>query len=196
MSRCLQEAHITEWMSKRRATLIQKDLRKGTASNNYRPITRLPMMCKILTIKIREEIYFSLTSRRLFPEEQRGCLKGSRDTGELLYIDQHILNENKTRRKNPGYGLDWQQKGIFYGLTKLDNKLSQNVQNVRWVHKLYRENHENLESAIDSRREKLSRNKDSKRYIPRRFTVTFTIYNCDDATQPHTQKMYSRIQTY
>ena len=48
----------------------------------------------------REEIYNSLTSRVLFPEEQKGCRKGSRGTTELLYIDQHILNESKTRQKN------------------------------------------------------------------------------------------------
>ena len=38
--------------------------------------------------------------RRLFPDEQKGCRKGSRGTAELLYIHQHILNERKTRRKN------------------------------------------------------------------------------------------------
>ena len=37
-----------------------------------------------------EEIYYSLTNRVLFPEEQKGCRKGPRDTAELLYIDQHI----------------------------------------------------------------------------------------------------------
>ena len=73
---------------------------KGTAPNNYRPITCLPMMWKILTAQIREEIFYSLTICGLFPEEQKGCRKGSRGTGALLYIDQHILNENKTRRKN------------------------------------------------------------------------------------------------
>ena len=36
----------------------------------------------------------------MFPDEQKGCRKGSRDTAELLYIDQHVLNESKTRRKN------------------------------------------------------------------------------------------------
>ena len=48
----------------------------------------------------RKEIYYSLTSCRLFPEEQKWCSKGSRGTADLLYIDQHILNESKTRRKN------------------------------------------------------------------------------------------------
>ena len=36
----------------------------------------------------------------MFPEEQKGCRKGTRGTGELLYIGQHILKESKTRRKN------------------------------------------------------------------------------------------------
>ena len=36
----------------------------------------------------------------MFTDEQKGCYKGSRGTTELLYIDQHILNEGKTRRKN------------------------------------------------------------------------------------------------
>ena len=73
---------------------------KGTAPNNYRPITCLPMMWKILTVKIREEIYYTLKNRGLFPDEQKRCRKGSRVTAELLYIDQHILNESKNRRKN------------------------------------------------------------------------------------------------
>ena len=57
-------------------------------------------MWKILIAQIREEIYYSLTSRGLFPDEQKGCCKGSRGTAELLYIDQQILNESKTRQKN------------------------------------------------------------------------------------------------
>ena len=57
-------------------------------------------MWKILTVQIREEIYNSLISHGLFLEEQKGCRKGSRDTAELLYLDLHILNESKTRRKN------------------------------------------------------------------------------------------------
>ena len=58
------------------------------------------MMWKLLTAQIKEKIYYSLTSRGLFPDEQKGCRKGSRGTAELLYIDQHIPNESKTRREN------------------------------------------------------------------------------------------------
>ena len=100
MNRCLQGTQVPEWMTKGNTTLIQKNPSKGTAPKNYRPITCLRMMWKILTAQIREKIYYSLTSRRLFPVEQKGYRKGSSGRAELLNIDQHILNENKTRRKN------------------------------------------------------------------------------------------------
>ena len=100
MNRCLQNAQVPAWMTKGKTTLIQKDPSKGTATNNYRRITCLPMMWKILTAQIMKEIYYSLTSRGLFPnEEKKGC-KGSRGTAGLLYINQRILNESKNKRKN------------------------------------------------------------------------------------------------
>ena len=98
----------------------------------------------------------------------------------------------KDETEKSSYGLDWQQKGKWYDPTKLDNKLPQNVQNIRLSHKLYRENHENLESWIDSRWEKLSW---SEEVYSRRCSITITICNSDDTTQPHTQEMHSRIQT-
>ena len=149
-------------------------------------------MWKILTAQIREEIYYLFTSHRLFPEERKGCCKGSRGTAELLYIDQHILNESKTRRKNLAVAWVDYKKGIWYGAPNLDNKLPQNVQNITWSHKLYRENHENPERGIDSRRKKLSWSKDLKRYISRRRTITVTIHNNHLKTP---QKMRSRVQT-
>ena len=87
-------------MTKGKTTLIQKAPNKRIAQNSYRRITCLELMWKILIAQIREEIYYSLTSRGLFPDEQKGFRKGSRGTAEILYIDQHILNESKTRHKN------------------------------------------------------------------------------------------------
>ena len=100
MNRCLQDPQLPDWMTKGKTTLIQNDPSKGTAPNNYSPITCLPMMWKISTAQIREKIYYSLISRGLFHNEQKGCRKGSKGTAELLYIDKHILNESKNRRKN------------------------------------------------------------------------------------------------
>ena len=75
MNTCLQDAQVPDWMAEGNTTLIQKDPSKGSAPNNYRPITCLPMMWKMLTAQIREEIYYSLTSYGLFPDQQRGCSK-------------------------------------------------------------------------------------------------------------------------
>ena len=41
MIRWRQGAHVPEWMTKGKTTLIQKDTSKGTVPNNYRPITCL-----------------------------------------------------------------------------------------------------------------------------------------------------------
>ena len=85
-------------MTKGKTILFQKDPIKAT-DPNCRLIICLPMMLKILTFQIREEIYYSLAGHGLFPEELKGCRKGSRGIEEFLYIDQYILNESKTRRK-------------------------------------------------------------------------------------------------
>ena len=98
MNKRIQKSDILEWMTKEKKTLIQNDPLKGTTPN-YRPITCLPMRWKILTVQIRK-IYFSLISRRVLSDEQKECRKRTRGTGELLYIEQLILNETKTRRKN------------------------------------------------------------------------------------------------
>ena len=39
-------------------------------------------------------------TQRTILEEQKGCRKGIRGTDDLLYIDQHILQEAKIRQKN------------------------------------------------------------------------------------------------
>ena len=114
------------------------------------------MMWKILTAQIREEIYYSLTSRGLFPEEQKGSHKGSRGTAELLYMDQHILNESKTRWKNLAMVWIDNKKAYDMVLQSWIKNCLKMYKNIRESRKLYRENHKNLESEIDSRRKTLS----------------------------------------
>ena len=63
----------------------------------------------------------------------------------------------------------------------LDNK-DKNVQNIRWSHILYRENHENLESGIDSRKKKLAEAKIQRVLFKGDATMTFNTYKCYDAT--------------
>ena len=168
-------------MTKGKTTLIQNDPNKGTAPNNYIPITCLSMMWKILTTQIMEEIYYSLTNCGLLPDKQKGCCKGSRDTADLLYIDQHILNESKTIRKNlPMALIDYKKACDIVPHSCIINSLKK--YKISHEVKLYRQNHENLESGIDSRRKKLSWIEYPKRYFPRRFSIILTIHNCHYAT--------------
>ena len=55
---------------------------------------------KILTVQIRQEIYYSFVCHELFPEEQKGYWKGTRLINVLLYTDQHVLKKSKKGRKN------------------------------------------------------------------------------------------------
>ena len=88
--------------------------------------------------------------------------------------------------------MDWQPNGIRHGLAKLDYKLLHNVLDIRQSHKVHRENHENLASWIDRRREMLRWSKDPERYISGGCLITISICKSDDATQPHTQKIHRR----
>ena len=55
-------------------------------------------------------IYYSLISHGIFPDEHKGYHKRTRYTTELLHIDKHIFNKNRMRRKN--LPLDRLQKGL------------------------------------------------------------------------------------
>ena len=163
-------------MTQGRSTFIQKGPSKGTTLNNYRSITCLPTTWKILKdLLLANKPRFVPWRTERMPQRIQRC------SIFILHRSTHPKREQDQTEKS-SYGLDWLQKGIWYGSTKLDNKLSQNVQNITWSHKLYRENHENLQSGIDSRRKKLSWSKDPQRYISRRRTIIVTIHNCHDAT--------------
>ena len=96
MNKCLKDTDIPKWINKGKTNLIQYDSQIRTTPNSNRHVTCLPMVWKILTAQLREEIYYSLLSCGLFPEEQKGCHKR---TGILQYVDQHIFNTSSKRAK-------------------------------------------------------------------------------------------------
>ena len=75
----------------------------------------------------------------------------------------------------------WPENGIWYGPAKMNNRLSKNVQDIRWSHKVYRKYHGKLESLTDSRREKLSWEENPEKDLPGRCAIIFTICNNYDA---------------
>ena len=79
---------------------IQKDKAKGNIANNYRSITCLPLLWKLLTGILADEIYDYLEKKMLLPEEQKGCRRKSKGSVDLLSIDKMTLWEVRMRKKN------------------------------------------------------------------------------------------------
>ena len=94
------EGTVPEWMTYGRTVLCQKDPTKGTLVDNYRPITCLPLMGKLFTGIIADDIYHHLSRESLLPEEQKGCRRMSRGTKDQLLIDKTILQDCKRRHTN------------------------------------------------------------------------------------------------
>ena len=172
MNRCLQKLLVPEWMTK------GKDPLKEPLQTTYMPTYDVE---NTYSTNKGSDLFLANKLRIVPWGTERMLQRIQRHKRTTLHWSAHPeRKQNKTQKSS--YGLDWRQKGIRYGLTKLENVLPQNVQNIRWSHKLYRENYENLKSGIDCRRKKLSWSKDPKRYISRSCTITITNYNCDDVT--------------
>jgi hypothetical protein len=61
-------------MTSGRTGLLEKDKEKGMAVENYRPITCLPTMWKLLSGIISHYIQDHLQTQKLIPIEQKGCM--------------------------------------------------------------------------------------------------------------------------
>ena len=96
----LDSGFVPIWLIRGRTSLLQKVKSKGNVANNYRPITCLSLMWKLLTVVIADQIYEHLDQEKLLPEEQKGCSKVSRETNDLPYIDRAAIKDVKSRDKN------------------------------------------------------------------------------------------------
>ena len=67
-------------MTYRRVVLCQKEPSMCRAVDNYRPISCLLIMSKLLTGMIAEEMYNFLGKEEVLTDEQKGCRKGIRRT--------------------------------------------------------------------------------------------------------------------
>lgn len=80
-----------------------KDPEKGAAAGNYRPITCLPVMWKLLT-GIFDKLHEFLDAGNIPADEQKRLQERGPGTNEQLFIDKRILNENKVGRNNLALG--------------------------------------------------------------------------------------------
>ena len=91
----LDSDFVPSWLTKGRAVLLQKDKSKGNIASNYRPISCLPLMQKLQSDVIPDQIYGHIDQQDLLPEEQEGCKERPRGTTDLLYIDGAVIREVK-----------------------------------------------------------------------------------------------------
>ena len=107
LNECLGTEHISAWMTTGRTVLIQKDVNKGQAPGNYRPITCLPIVWKILTSILSDEVYRYLEGSDLLGDEQKGCRRGTKDH---LMLDKVIMRDCKQRKTGLAMGwIDYQK---------------------------------------------------------------------------------------
>ena len=132
-------------MSKIKPTWSKKTPRSDP--NNNGSITCLPTMWKIVTAQISEEIYYWLNSRGLFPEEQKGCYKETKGTGDTLM-------KTSTRTTNQD-----EKMYIWRGFAKKKKKVCNMLPKI-WIidclkmYTIFDEVIMFMECGIDSRRER------------------------------------------
>ena len=97
---CLDTGFAPSWFTRGRTALLQKDKSKGNIASNSRPVTCLPLMRKLLSGVIEDQIFGNLDQQKLLPEQQKGCRKRSRGTNDLLYTDKAVIREVKSSKKN------------------------------------------------------------------------------------------------
>ena len=76
MQECLGSGFVPSWSTRGRTSLIQKDKGKGNLTSDYRPITCLSLLLKLLIGVIADQIYEHIDREKLLPEKQKECRKG------------------------------------------------------------------------------------------------------------------------
>ena len=78
-------------MATGRIVLLLEDKSKVNKMSNYKLITCLPFMWKLLRGIAADEIYNHLEVNDLLPEEQKGCRRNSSGTNDQLLIDKTVM---------------------------------------------------------------------------------------------------------
>ena len=68
----LNSGFVPNWLNRGRTSLLQKDKNKGNIASKCRPITFLPLMWKLLTGVIADQIYAPLDQEKLLQKSRKG----------------------------------------------------------------------------------------------------------------------------
>ena len=81
------------------------------------------------------------------------------------------------------HGKNWLQEGLQYGPAKLDNKLFKNVKDIWESYKVHHISYEKMENEIVHRKKNFNYRQNLEKYLPEKYTFTFTICNSNNVTQ-------------
>ena len=81
LKECLDSGFVPSWLTKGSTALLQTEKSEGNITSNYRPLTCLPLMWKLLSGVIADQIYGHLDQQKLLLAKQKGCRK---DLEELM----------------------------------------------------------------------------------------------------------------
>ena len=68
--------------------------------SNYRPITCLLNIWKLLTSILANDMLFHLEQTQSWPWEQKGCMRKSKGTKDHLLVDKLVIFLTKRNRRN------------------------------------------------------------------------------------------------
>ena len=91
---------LSDWITFGKTVLCQRDPAKESPVDNYRPISCLPLMWRLMTGMLAEEMYSYLEREKVLSSEQKGCCKGSCGTKDQLLIHKTVLRDCKKRHAN------------------------------------------------------------------------------------------------
>jgi hypothetical protein len=97
-NKLIEEEQTPEWLTAGVTLLIPKN-ENTEKPKNYRPITCLPAIYKLITSIISRRMQRYIDDQNLMPKEQKGCCRGSKGCKDQLLISKAILQECKWRKK-------------------------------------------------------------------------------------------------
>ena len=88
---CITRGELPDWVTTDRTLSLLTDKSKGNEVSNYRPITCLPLMWKLIAGIVADEIYNHLEENDFLPEEQKGFRRNSKGIKDQLFIDKAVM---------------------------------------------------------------------------------------------------------
>ena len=99
---CLDCGVVSDWLTIGRTVFIQKDKTRGNIASNYRPITSLPLVPKLLKGKsmtiLKRKCYFQ---RKKKDSDQSVEETGVKGIGDLWLVDKMLFWEVLMREEKP-----------------------------------------------------------------------------------------------